>query len=348
MQGWAGGKKTVIQEASGIARLGDKLLIVGDDADGRYFEMDLEGRVGPVIPIVQEKVKEIVMPHADMAMDLESIDILADGRIAVLSEQLRCLVARERVESDRYTVIAEYGRTLSEFGNLGLEGLAVERLDDGSSKVAVLWEGGYPIIGAVNPQLREKVGRGPLKPIVAIHPIEAPGTVEAEESPHTYITLDVPLPDGEAPDAQRFRGSDLVWHRWRDPEAEDGVMDGFIVLLTSSNSSPEGSDTPRRYLFKLLQRFDLEGRPVGDPLDLKKICQMSLGESADAICKGLGAAVTAHMTDVMGIIRESEGESVNWEGLSWFEEGKSLITIYDTWPKDPPFALVFEIPPEWK
>jgi hypothetical protein len=54
------------------------------------------------------------------------------------------------------------------------------------------------------------------------------------------------------------------------------------------------------------------------------------------------------MRKVAGMIEDSDGMSVNWEGLSWFEEGVSLVTIYDTWPKDPPFAMIFDIPQEWK
>ncbi len=94
----------IVQEASGIARLDDKLIMVGDDADGKYFELNLDGRSGPIIPVDPEKVKEVILSGAELAMDLEGIDVLADGRIAILSEQLRCLIAKESLGSDHYVV----------------------------------------------------------------------------------------------------------------------------------------------------------------------------------------------------------------------------------------------------
>ncbi len=342
---FAGAGEIIVREASGVARLGDRLIIVGDDADGRYFELDLEARRDPVIPIDPAKVRGVSIPNAAMAMDLESIDILADGRIAVLSEQLRCLVAGKSGVDQPFEVVAEYARTFAEFGSLGLEGLAVSKQDNGGSKVAVLWEGGYPDFESVPQQLRDRVGRFPLKPVVIVHEISEQGVADLVLQPPKIIPLQVPEPNGEEPESQRFRGTDLVWHRWRSPNEKEGVIEGFIVLLSSSNSPVEG---PRRYRFKYLQRFDMEGRTVGDPLDLTSVCRTILGESADEVCRELGFEMSYHMRNVIGIVEESQGEDVNWEGLGWFVEGESLITIYDTWPKDPPFALIFDIPEEWK
>ena len=121
-------KSIVIREASGIVRVDDRLLIVGDDADGRYFELQLEGQAGPIIPIDPQKIKEIQLHQAELAMDLEGIDIMADGRIAILSEQLHCLIAEKMPGSNTYGVIAEYDKTVTEFGNRGLEGLAIKQL----------------------------------------------------------------------------------------------------------------------------------------------------------------------------------------------------------------------------
>jgi hypothetical protein len=226
----------IVQEASGIARLEDKLIMVGDDADGKYFELKLEGQEGPIIPIDPSKVKEIILPGAELAMDLEGIDILADGRIALLSEQLRCLVAKESIKSDDYVVIAEYDRTLTELGNRGLEGLAVLKLEDGSSQVAVLWEGGYPEYYAVPLQLRDQVGRFPLNPVVVVHKIRNGEMAGLVHQPLKYITLNVPKPIGDVPLAQRFRATDLVWHDWHDKEGGGDMVQGFIVLLSSENS----------------------------------------------------------------------------------------------------------------
>jgi hypothetical protein len=341
----AGEGEIIVQEASGIMRLGERLVIVGDDADGRYYELDLGERRDPVIPIDPAKVREVTIPNAALAMDLESIDLLADGRIAVLSEQLRCLIAGKGPGDQPFEVVAEYPRTFAEFGGLGLEGLAVSKRASGNSRIAVLWEGGYPAFELVPEELRDLVGRLPLKPTVIVHEIADDGVADLVRQPPKVIPLQVPVSGGEEPEAQRFRGTDLVWHRWRNPEERGEITEGFIVLLSSSNSPTEGT---RRYQFKHLQRFDMEGRPVGDPLDLTSICRTILGESADEVCKGLGFEMSYHMRSVIGIVEESQGESVNWEGLDWFVEGESLITIYDTWPKDPPFALIFDIPEEWK
>ncbi len=345
----AGEEGIVVHETSGITRLGDRLIIVSDDADGRYFELMLEGRNGPIIPIDPEKIREVVLPGASMAMDLEAIDILADGRIVVLSEQQRCLIGRESKTSDRCGVIAEYDRTLSEFGNRGLEGLAVERRDDGSSRVAVLWEGGYPEYDQVPYQLRDQVGRFPLKPIIVIHDIEGYGVVSRPtDNTMKTIILDVTEPPGDVPIAQRFRGTDLVWHKWSDENDVDGFRRGFIVMLSSLNSPPDGSRVDRHYKYKRLQRFDLEGKPVGEPLDLSEICQSIIGDGLEEACIDLKPSLSSHLKAVAGMIEETDGEVVNWEGLNWFVEGESLVAIYDTWPLDPPFAMIFDIPQEWK
>jgi hypothetical protein len=339
----------VVHEASGIAKLGDRLIIVGDDADGRYFEMMLEDQKIPVIPIDPEKIREVPLPGASMAMDLEAIDFLSDGRVVILSEQQRSLIARESITSDRYKVIIEYDKLLAEFGNRGLEGLAVERRGDGSSQVAVMWEGGYPEYDQVPDQIRALVGRFPFKPIIVVREIGSDGVVVKEtDDPAEKIVLDVPEPPGEAPTAQRYRGTDLVWHRWRNEGIEGGFERGFIVLLSSLNSPPDDSGVDKKYQYKLLQRFDLQGKPVGEPLDLSRICQGILGDAVEEICKHLKPELSTHMRKVAGMIEDSDGMSVNWEGLSWFEEGVSLVTIYDTWPKDPPFAMIFDIPQEWK
>lgn len=173
----------VIHEASGIARIDDRLIIVGDDADGRYYEMDLNEHRWPIIPIDPLRVREVKMPHAELASDLESIDVLTDGRIAVLSEQLRCLIAKENLSTDRYSIIAEYDRTLTEFGNRGLEGLAVKELVDGGSRVAVLWEGGYPLYRLVPFELRHLVDRTPLNPVIVVHDIKKGETVGLVDEP---------------------------------------------------------------------------------------------------------------------------------------------------------------------
>jgi hypothetical protein len=343
----SGKQPLIVREASGIVRLGDRLIIVGDDADGRYFELDLEEQRGPIIPIDPEKVREVILPGAKLAMDLEGIDVLADGRIAILSEQQRCLIAEESAGTERFTIVAEFDRTLTEFGNRGLEGFAVKKID-GGSRIAVMWEGGYPDYRSVPGQLRGLVGRLPLKPVIVVHEVRDGGVIGAVHNPLKEIQLDVPEPDGDPPIAQRLRGSDLVWYRWPGGEDEGGDMEGFIVLLTSENSPPDESGIDKSYEIKVLQRFDMDGKPVGDSLDLNKICAQAFTDYIENKSGSMGEKMLSHCKQVKSILEDSSGEEVNWEGLGWFEEGKSLIAIYDTWPKDPPFALVIDIPSDWK
>ncbi|UCE18898.1 MAG: hypothetical protein JSV84_00660 [Gemmatimonadota bacterium] len=338
----------MIREASGITRVDDKLLIVGDDADGMYFEFPLNGQIGPIIPIDPVKVKEIPMHGAALAMDLESIDVLADGRIAVLSEQLHCLIAQKNLKSDHFSVLAEYDKTVTEFGNRGLEGLAVKPLDDGTSKIAVLWEGGYPIYELVPVDLREPAGRLPLRPIIIVHELQRGDAAECIEDPAHYIPLNVPEPTGDPPGAQRFRGTDLVWHSWSRDTKKGHFEEGFIVLLSSENSPPDNTTISKEFKTKILQRFTLEGNPVGDPLHLNAIGREALKKFNEKIPPHLSHETIKHMATVTALLEEKKWENINWEGLDWLEEGDRLIVIYDQWPKDPPFALVVDIPDEWK
>lgn len=338
-----GTHEIVIREASGIAKVGDKLLIVGDDADGRYFELRVPDRTVDIIPIDPSRVKEVVLPGAELARDLESLDILGDGRLIFLSEQLRCLIARETPRDGRYVVVAEYDRTLSELGNRGLEGVAVKRLDNGDSRIAVLWEGGYPEHFAVPVQLREKVCGFPLKPVIVVHDIKNGEIVGRVNNPAARITLDAPEAEGKPPLAQRYRASDLVWH-----EKSSSGEDEFIVLMCSGDSPPDRSARPVRYENKVLQRFDLKGNSVGEPLDLKDVFSNALAGVDDQALAAMGEEMSSHVREVSRLLKKYEWENVNWEGLAWFADGEKLITIYDTVPKDPPLALIINIPQDWK
>lgn len=336
----------VVREASGIVRLDEKLLIVGDDADGRYFEIDLQHSEGPIIPIDPLKVREIPLPCAELAADLEAIDYLADGRIMLLSEQLHGLIGRLEPGGDKYGIVAEYGKTLVEFGSRGLEGLAVKRLEGGESVVAVLWEGGYPLYGTVPGQLRELVGRFPMKPVILVHRIGKDEVVGKVTDPVLNIELDVPEPPGEPPLAQRLRATDLVWHTWTNDE--DGKQqEGFIVILQSENSPPPESGIEPSYEIKFLQRFDLAGNPVGNPLTITDVCREAVKDPDGRLCEGMDDRVKAHIDDTVDSLERGNWENINWEGLAWFEEGSRLIAIYDTWPLDPPFALILDVPAEW-
>lgn len=333
----------VITEASGVERLGDKLLVVGDDADGSYFEFSLPEKICAIIPLDPQKVIEVPLPGAELAMDLESLAQLADGRLAFLSEQLRCLIAQDTPGSDHYVVIAEYDRTLAEFGGRGLEGLAVKKLSNGDSRIAVLWEGGYVETGEVPAQLHDVVCKLPLKPVVLIHEIKHGQKAGRVMNPLARITLDVPVLEGEPPLAQRYRAVDLVWHTGDGADGEE-----LIVLLSSSNAPPEKDKHLLRYKSKILQRFDLAGNRVGSAIDLKDICCEALDHLSDAEFDNMGDRMCAHVKEITALLTKHDWENVNWEGLGWFVEGEKMITIYDKVPKDPPVALIIDLPQSWK
>ncbi len=337
-------EKISVREASGITRVGNMLLIVGDDADGKYFELGLPKRVGEIIPVDPAKVVEVLLKGAELAMDLEGVDALGDGRLVFLSEQLRCLIGKATPQSDSYSVIAEYDRTLTEFGHRGLEGLAVKRLEGGHSRVAVLWEGGYPEYADIPIQFRDRVGGLPLKPVIVVHDIghgEVAGVVRA---PAARILLNVPEPEGDPPYAQRFRATDLVWHR----KDGDDAADEFIVLLSSSNSPPDELTHSTQYKLKTLQRFNFDGEPVGEPIDMKNIFSSALARENSEAYTITDDDMFSHLQEISSLLQAHDWENVNWEGLGWFVEGESLIAIYDGVPKDPPFALIIEIPQDWK
>ena len=238
-----------IREASGIVRRDDTLLLVDDSQNGVYFRFELKGESGPVLALSPDRLTRVLLPQASMAADLEAINILADGRVIVLSERLRAVF-------DEKGMIADYAAPLAEFGKRGLEGLAVRRFPAGRSRVAVLWEGGYPEYMQVLEQLRRRVGRRALQPMIQVHDLN-PGERDVQVQGSNLILLDVPVPKGREPRAQRFRAPDLVWHTVRTGQW------GFIVLLSSRNSAG-----PLVYQYHWLQRFDLRGQRIGKPIDL--------------------------------------------------------------------------------
>ena len=241
-----------IREASGIARSGNSLLIVDDSQHGAYFRFRLRGETGPRILLVTSRMERVPLPQGSMATDLESINVLADGRVVVLSERLRAMF-------DALGPVADYEATFSEFGKRGLEGLAVRDMGEGRSRMAVLWEGGYPEFYDVPEQLRARVGRKALNPMIQIHDLN-PGDRDIQVRGSGHVTLDVPMPRGSAPRAQRFRAPDLVWHRLPGGEW------GFIVLLTSQNSVEQP-----KYEYHWLECFNLQGKRIGKRLDLDAV-----------------------------------------------------------------------------
>ncbi|NNE09648.1 MAG: hypothetical protein HKN20_13895 [Gemmatimonadetes bacterium] len=331
---------TGIQEASGIARAGDELLIVGDEEAGVYYRFPIprelpdstarSGAAGPRgfrIPLHPENLKRITWNQGAVAIDQESIGVLADGRVVILSERLRALWGADGV-------IAEYPGALAETGGRGLEGLAIRRDPLGGSRVAVLWEGGYPSFRGLPAALRNAAGRSAMNPVIVTHRIESGerGITVTEGPDVVRIELHVPHPaSGDEPVAQRFRAPDFTWYRFPDTPGEEW---GFLVLLSSSYSMapPPGSieecpeqdletGEPLRFCFKWLQRFDSSGMAWGEPLDLTRVLP---GDICDA----------------------------NWEGIDWYygkrgASERAVVLTYERTAADLSEAYVLILPAGW-
>src|SRR5687767_3118253 len=80
-------------EASGVVRHGDHLLIVSDSDPGAYYSLPMaaasSGSIDPA------RLQRTPFPGGDLAVDLEEIDVLLDGRVVALSERLRSLIAAD-------------------------------------------------------------------------------------------------------------------------------------------------------------------------------------------------------------------------------------------------------------
>lgn len=308
-----------IQEASGVTRRGDELLMVGDEGAGTYFRYPLPKNGNPLIAIETDRLKTVKWGGLPIVVDQEAIDVLADGRVVILSERLRALI-------DKDGMVAEYPQFVAESGNRGLEGLAVRTLPNGISQVAVVWEGGYPRYEALPKTVRDRVGRVSMLPVLLLHEIARGETGLRMREENLYVReFQVPVPPGAEPRAQRFRCPALVWSRFE----RDGRQEwGFILLLSSEYSLPPrsgsledcGSAVPgrggERYCYKWLMRFDLEGLPVSDPIDLTAILPPDIANR-------------------------------NWEGMGWFKKEQSLVLVYEEEAVNRGFAYVVDLPDDW-
>jgi hypothetical protein len=294
----------VLVGASGISRDGDALIIAADKVPGSYFRYSLTGEKGPRIQLLPEKLERKIIAETAVALDVEGVNVLADGRIIVLSETLFSLISETGI-------VVQYPEAFTEFGGIGLEGVTVRKNDDGSSNVAVVWEGGYPDAEKIPYQLKESVRKIAFKPVVVLY------NIQPNEKNLTLKTKDLKILNlrvqdfpGSEPDAQRFRAPDIVWHLLRK---EDGETEwGFIVLLSSQNGMPV-----REYRHLWLQRFEQSGKPFGSPLDFKRRIPEDL-------------------------------RTMNWEGLGWFEPGKSLVLTFDNLAEQSPEAFVLDLPNDWR
>ena len=267
--------------ASGIARVGSDLIIVGDDTRSTLFRYRLQADdwpsgSGPLLAVIEIGTANTEKFGGTGAVDLESVDVLLDGRIVVLSETLKALLSRD-------SLVAIYPDPMGEIGGRGLEGVAVR----GDGQIAALWEGGYfspEYLPTWIPGTGE-IQSGPMRALLCVHSLPAVAEIEVCKGKDEVVPLQLPA----TPDAtQAFRATDLVW-------GEDGQS--LIVLLSS------GDATTTVFRYKWLQRFSTSGVPIGDPVNL---CDRGY----------LPAQVRT-------------GKAGNYEGLGWFEPGKSLIMIND-------------------
>ena len=293
----------LIKEASGIARSGEKLLVVADGDLGNYYEYDISNlRSRHIVISDAERLHSKQVVKEKLYVDLEGIEVLADGEVIVLSERLRSLL------SDKGTIIS-YPSRFGEYAQAGLEGLASRPTQGvmGSYDIAVLWEGGYPIKQFLPAEVSSVTSA--LRPIVIIHTlingvVPRPITEVVLNTDSLSKWVDKKEPKGKEPHAFRFRAPDLVWHK-----------DGFIVLLSSVRMPSK--DDSNRYGPAVLQRFDLNGEPIGQPFELSP----QLKSQQVPVNK-------------------------NWEGLAWYEAGKTLMLVNDDGRHDAHVPLI-DIPLDW-
>lgn len=312
-----------VTELSGVARRGDVLLLVGDDDPNVVYEVPLPADVRAAIPLDASTFRARPIGGALDASDLEAVDVLADGRVVALSEDLAAIV-------DGEGIVVRVGDPMREIGGRGTEGLAVRALPDGTSRVAVCWEGGYPSARDLPPELIPRIAGRAFRPRVVVVDVPA-GARDVPLPPldgRFPAELQVPKPPGAEPTAQRFRAADLVWIRLSAQPEEWG----FLVLLSSEWAErPEEGDEGAcakqedghavRYCYRWLQRFTETGEAVGAPLDLEPFFPDEL-------------------------------LFANWEGLGWYQPGESVVLVYDEpagRPRlDPPIALVLPLPAAWR
>lgn len=283
-----------LREASGVVRSGRWLLFASDRTPNAYFAYELQPQDlprgnGPVLSHFMAKLDHVTRHplFLPLAIDLEGIALLAPGRPVLVSERTHTLITRGKW-------LADYPDVFDEIGNRGLEGVAVRRASDTTLQIAALWEGGFLDKRRLPLELQaDSVVNRSLKPLLCIHTIPADSSRWREPvnaCPRGANVLELELPP--APDTmQRFRAADLIW-------LPDGK--GFLVLLTSQNTTTAPDVL---YKYKWVQRYDLEGHPVG-----------------------------AHEVDLCSaaipIELRVEGTG-NVEGIGWFEEGKSIIIVSD-------------------
>jgi hypothetical protein len=70
-------------------REGNHLLIVDDSVPGTFFRVPIPQPLRPHLSLNGPNVELVSWPEGKLAIDLEGMDRLADGRLALLSERLQ-------------------------------------------------------------------------------------------------------------------------------------------------------------------------------------------------------------------------------------------------------------------
>lgn len=235
---------------SGVARDGEALVMVGDrDSGGRYYRYRLQpgdAARGAIRPMPAEVIP---FPGSHLDDDLEAINVLPDGKIAVLSEQRHAVVG----ETGLLTQLSD---AMAERCNAGVEAMAVAAGADGVWRVAVVWEGGYYRRAACLTDPPADVSE-PQAPRLVV--LEVRDGVWPTRGDAPSVPLDVPDPDGRAGD-HAFRVPAVEWYARdaNDPESWE------LIALCSSQAPGGGGP----YEEKWLQRFHVDGTRCGPPLDL--------------------------------------------------------------------------------
>jgi hypothetical protein len=315
-------------EVSGITRQGELLYLVDDAIPGTAITYPAASSSSLIEFDDMSKMQFLKASNTDFVVDLEAVGFMADGRLVALSERLRQIV-----DLRKGVAIASLPEWMSEFGNRGLEGMAIKAIVSGS-RVAVLYEGGYTEAQDAPLWLSASQSNRPMVPFIVTFDVPnhgAVGYVDKQPTDARLLNLgrvhqrfiDPELKNEKEPYAQRFRAPGLVWHEKGDS--------AFIVLLSSENrpvtpvsGAPckSGERNSRRFSFKVLQRFTADGQPVGDAIDLDSLVQVQNGGLA-------GPCVT------------------NWEGIGWYEPGSQLIVVNDRYPGRTAGVIV-DLPESWR
>ncbi|MAT50064.1 MAG: hypothetical protein CMK32_02640 [Porticoccaceae bacterium] len=253
------------REYSGIAEIDGHLTIVDDQVNGQLIR--LQATIDPSQDVALVPVTETgrTSLKQNLATDLESVGVLADGRVVALSERLRCLI-------DQQGRVIQYPEIYNEIGNRGLEGLAI-RAEGRNSQIAVCWEGGYLQPNDVALELRNRLMGVALHPVVLMHKLSADARpVEMKGVPAYTVRLDSPV------EGYRFRMPDLEWIQM--PSGDWGL----IGLVSAEN--PRATKNRFRFHRLVLLKPDHSEKTlvsVGAPIELSEL----LGELGNANWEGI-------------------------------------------------------------